>query len=241
MTEEIFTKQMRKATREIHAISDALVNAKLAFALSDGAVWAEGLLVFYEIFRFLEEAMERLKDSPVRELCVDGMQRTEAFQRDLDFYLGSDWTKDYKPRESVVKYLLHLKNLEKNDPNLLMAYIYHLYMGLLSGGQILRKKRAAFSKLAPFSSQDSYDDSVTNFGDRSIFNIKKELSDAMNNIANGLDEETKRKLIEESKTVFVMNNEIIKSVQGTNVVILKKLLSIITILTLTVGVYYMLT
>jgi len=31
MAEETFTKKMRSATREIHAISDALVNAKLAF------------------------------------------------------------------------------------------------------------------------------------------------------------------------------------------------------------------
>jgi hypothetical protein len=31
MAEVTFTKQMRSATREIHAISDALVNAKLAF------------------------------------------------------------------------------------------------------------------------------------------------------------------------------------------------------------------
>lgn len=29
--EENFCKKMRKATREIHAVSDALVNAKLAF------------------------------------------------------------------------------------------------------------------------------------------------------------------------------------------------------------------
>jgi hypothetical protein len=31
MAEGTFTKKMRSATREIHAISDALVNAKLAF------------------------------------------------------------------------------------------------------------------------------------------------------------------------------------------------------------------
>lgn len=29
--EETFCKQMRKATREVHKISDTLVNAKLAF------------------------------------------------------------------------------------------------------------------------------------------------------------------------------------------------------------------
>lgn len=27
----LFTKQMRKATREVHSVSDALVNAKVAF------------------------------------------------------------------------------------------------------------------------------------------------------------------------------------------------------------------
>jgi hypothetical protein len=31
MAEETFTKKMRSATREIHVISDSLVNAKLAF------------------------------------------------------------------------------------------------------------------------------------------------------------------------------------------------------------------
>jgi hypothetical protein len=31
MAAETFTKKMRSATREIHAISDSLVNAKLAF------------------------------------------------------------------------------------------------------------------------------------------------------------------------------------------------------------------
>ena len=29
--EELFTKRMRKATRQVHAISDALVNGKLLF------------------------------------------------------------------------------------------------------------------------------------------------------------------------------------------------------------------
>jgi hypothetical protein len=33
---------MREATRTIHNRSDALVNAKLGFTLTDDAVWAEG-------------------------------------------------------------------------------------------------------------------------------------------------------------------------------------------------------
>ncbi|GLH12458.1 Putative heme oxygenase 1 [Gryllus bimaculatus] len=237
MSEVPFTKQMRKVTREIHAVSDAMVNAKLAFALSDNAVWAEGLLVFYEIFRYLEEAMARLKNTNVGKLDVEGMRRADAFQEDLNFYLGSEWTKQYEPRESVVKYLLHLQKCEKSDPNLLMAYIYHLYMGLLSGGQILAKKRSLNKKLFPFSSQQPCGNAVTDFGDIPISKIKKELVEAMNNVAIELDEETKQKILEESKTVFILNNEMIRSIEGTGKILIKKLLMIILLGVLIIGTY----
>ena len=200
-------------------------------------MWAEGLLVFYEIFRYLEEAMIRLKDTLVGELCIEGLQRTEAFERDLSFYLGSDWKKTYKPRQSVIKYLLHLRKLEDSDPNQLMAYIYHLYMGLLSGGQILRKKHAMVNKFTLFTSQHAYQDAVTDFGATNISKMKRDLVEAMNGIAGVLDEKTKEKLIEESKTVFVMNNEIIRSIQGANAVILKKFI-IVLIIMLLIGLVY---
>lgn len=200
-------------------------------------MWAEGLLVFYEIFRYLEEAMIRLKDTLVGELCIEGLQRTEAFERDLSFYLGSDWKKTYKPRQSVIKYLLHLRKLEDSDPNQLMAYIYHLYMGLLSGGQILRKKQAMVNKFTLFTSQHAYQDAVTDFGATNISKMKRDLVEAMNGIAGVLDEKTKEKLIEESKTVFVMNNEIIRSIQGANAVILKKFI-IVLIIMLLIGLVY---
>ncbi|PNF35978.1 hypothetical protein B7P43_G03540 [Cryptotermes secundus] len=238
MGKETFTMKMRRATREIHAISDALVNAKLAFALSDNHVWAEGLLVFYEIFRCLEEAMVSLKDTHVGELHIEGMQRTEAFEKDLSFYLGPDWMKTYKPRDSVTEYLIHLKKLQSSDPNQLIAYIYHLYMGLLSGGQILRKKRAVVKKFIPFSSEQTYQDAVTHFGAVSISKLKRDLVEAVNRIAEGLDDETKEKLIKESKTVFLMNNKVIRSIESAQEVILKKLLTIIIVLSLVVILYY---
>ena len=46
-----FTTRLRKSTSSAHSASDALVNVKLGVALSNDDVWAEGLLVFYEIFR----------------------------------------------------------------------------------------------------------------------------------------------------------------------------------------------
>nr|CAD7441760.1 unnamed protein product [Timema bartmani] len=174
-------------------------------ALSDNSVWADGLLVFYEIFRYLEEAMSRLRHTPIGLLNIEGLDRTEAFEKDLTFYLGNDWKKTYAPRESVVQYLIHLKKLEQSDPNMLMAYIYHLYMGLLSGGQILRKKMTLMQKIPFYGPITEDGNAVTDFGDFPIAKLKRELKDAMNFVADNLDEETKEKLISESKTVFIGN------------------------------------
>ena len=90
--------------------------------------------------------MERLRDSPLAQLRIEGMERTAAFEADLKYYLGENWSVSYTPRESVATYLRHLMEIEERDSDLLIAYVYHLYMGLLSGGQILRKKRQLFNR-----------------------------------------------------------------------------------------------
>lgn len=117
---------------------------------------------------------------------------------------------------------MRLREVEDTDPSLLMAYIYHLYMGLLSGGIILRKKRQLVQKMSPFTEAPTGGDAITDFGDKSIYELKSELRNTMNGIADNLDEDTKNKLIEESKIVYSLNNEIIRSVRGAGIVIVKK-------------------
>ena len=236
--EDTFCKQMRKATREVHKISDTLVNAKLAFGFFDDSVWADGLLVFYEIFRYLECAMVRLKNTNVGLFFHDELCRTEAFKQDLDFYLGKEWTNDYTPRESVAKYLMHLQEIENKDPTLLIAYIYHLYMGLLSGGIILRKKRQLMQKILPQKDSETNGNNVTSFANSNIYELKHHMRDTMNKIAETLDDDTKNKLIEESKMVFALNNEIIKSVRSVGTPFLKKVACFIVIPTLIIFVYF---
>ncbi|XP_016913180.1 uncharacterized protein LOC107998426 [Apis cerana] len=220
--QDTFCKKMRKATKEIHSISDSLVNAKLAFGFLDNSVWADGLLVFYEVFRYLELAMIRWKDTEIGLFLHEELRRTEAFEIDLEFYLGKEWKKNLNIRDSVTKYLIHLKEIEDTEPILLIAYIYHLYMGLLSGGIILRKKRELMKKFWPFKEYQMNGNNITNFENSNIFQLKQHMRDTMNKIAEKLDEDTKNKLIEESKTVFTLNNEIIRSIQGTGTIMLKK-------------------
>lgn len=133
---------------------------------------------------------------------------------------------------------MRLREVEDTDPTLLMAYIYHLYMGLLSGGMILRKKRQLMRKISPFKEADSRGgDQITNFGDKSIYELKSELRTTMNGIAENLDEDTRNKLIEESKIVYALNNEIIRSVRGAGLVILKKIIYFVLLLLFIVYIF----
>lgn len=104
-------------------------------------------------------------------------------------------------------------------------------MGLLSGGIILRKKRELMNRIMPFKSPDKLDGNhVTDFNNRSIYQMKMNMRKTMNEIAETMDDNIKKLFIEESKKVFSMNNEIIRSVEGAGVAILKKIILIIGII-----------
>lgn len=219
MTEngDLFTTRMRKATRKIHNISDALVNAKFALSLRDEEVWGGGLFIFYHIFGFLEDAKERLRMPDFDKLFVHkALYRKKAFEDDLTHYLGENWRSIPKAM-ALENYIEHLQELERSSPQLLMAYVYHLYLGLLSGGQILAKKRRVFGD--ENSKTVTYTDKVTDFTGTDITQLKKDFRQAMNEIADKMTEEEKEAFIEESNQVFVMNNLIVNSVGGQNKVL----------------------
>lgn len=238
---------MRKETRDVHKISDALINAKLAFgkynalhrrnpqkfncrfvlALSDNQVWADGLLVFYEIFRFLEENVSE-------DLLPNAFHRTEAFERDLAYYLGENWRRDYEIRDSVKMYLKHLHDVKNRSPILLLAYVYHLYMGLLSGGQILQKKRS-LNLLG--SRNNGGGDAVTHFENHTIAELKTIMRSLVDKLAISFDESTKILLIAESKMVFHLNNEIVRTVRGVNRVNIRKFGIVLVVV---IGIFYLL-
>ncbi|CAG4980840.1 unnamed protein product [Colias eurytheme] len=144
------------------------------------------------------------------------LYRKHAFEEDLTHYLGNEWHR--LPKSAALEnYLEHLQSLEKENPQLLMAYVYHLYLGLLSGGQILSKKRKMFGdKTAP---SDTYTDKVTDFTGVDIAQLKDDFRAAMNQIADNMTDEEQQAFIEESNQVFLMNNLIVNSVGGQNKVL----------------------
>lgn len=47
--------------------------------------------------------MIRLKNTKIGLLPLSELQRTEAFEQDLDHYLGKGWRKNYSPRYILYK------------------------------------------------------------------------------------------------------------------------------------------
>ncbi|KAH8307631.1 hypothetical protein KR044_006407, partial [Drosophila immigrans] len=135
-----FTKEVRKATKDVHTLTDVLVNAKFAFALSDDEVWYDGLLVFYELYKFFEMHL------PERLLPKE-LHRAASFERDFAYFYGSDWKNSYEPRPAVKEYLAMLESVAAKSEVLLFAYAFQMYMALMSGGQLLQKKRMIARKL----------------------------------------------------------------------------------------------
>uniref|UniRef100_A0A8D9B2E0 Heme oxygenase n=1 Tax=Cacopsylla melanoneura TaxID=428564 RepID=A0A8D9B2E0_9HEMI len=220
------SKEMRKVTRDVHDLSDALVNAKLLLGMSDTNIWIEGLLIFYEIFKFLESSMDECQNNKLLQQfnSVSEIKRTDAFECDLKHYLGEDWKANYKPRESVVNYLNHLEKLKQSNSTLLIAYVYQMYLGVLSGGQIINKKR----HLSPFTA--SYQDQVLYFPpELNVSQLKRQLKSILDGQSSQLSRQTRSQLLSESRQVFLLNNSIIKSIDQKRMayVLMKKLFYVI--------------
>lgn len=176
------------------------------------------MLVFYEVFSFLEGSIGRLHTTPIGKFDHPALKRVPGFEADLTSFYGAEWKRTHRPkdRESVRRVLAHLEEIEKSEPILLVAYIYHLYLGLLSGGQILRKKQKLMR-----ASKFAKESSVVDFEPKEIQELKDFIKSTMKDVADNLDENTKKRILDESIKVFQFNCELIRSVRSTNDALLR--------------------
>lgn len=254
-----YTKELRAATNDVHRLTDVLVNAKFTFALSDDSVWADGLLSFYEIFKFFEDNL------PPSLLPVE-LHRRASFEKDFAHFWGADWKRNYEIRPCVQKYIEHLEQVNARNQILLFAYAYQMYMALMSGGQLLQKKRMIARKLWPGSdstaandesadmpSSSNTDDNIdlmsrpmpaqvcfcppgcaaTYFPEK-IDILKGKLRHILNQHYATFDEKMKADFIRESRNVFLYNSDVVRNVKGVNRSLLRRLMMVVLFF---VGVY----
>ncbi|KAJ0402341.1 hypothetical protein ATCC90586_006537 [Pythium insidiosum] len=198
----LLTAEMRAVTRKSHDISNNLVNLKLVVALTNKELYGRALLLFYYVFAQMETSLRECKNNDalrgLHEILPD-FQRADAFAKDLAFYLGDDWSTKHNPTSAAANYVKRIKEVEKQNPELLLAYFYHMYTALLAGGQMVRKmvKRS-------FDLKETTGLEVFEFTKNRLA-IRTTIKDRIDSVAI---DETKRKLImDESLRIFDMNNQ----------------------------------
>lgn len=94
----------------------------------------------HALYESLEAALVTGRDHALLALLHDPrLFRTAALARDLDTLHGPGWSSAIGVQPACVSYQVHLQDLARNAPELLVAHAYVRYLGDLSGGQQLKR------------------------------------------------------------------------------------------------------
>ena len=135
-----FAAQIKQGTKESHSAAE---NTKFVASFLRGVLdpqeYRKLIANFYYVYSAMEEEVEALKDHPVvGKINLPELPRKESLKEDLSYYYGPSWETEIKQSEACVKYVNRIREIAKDDPNLLVGHHYTRYLGDLSGGQILR-------------------------------------------------------------------------------------------------------
>ena len=135
-----FSKELKIGTKKSHSAAE---NTSFVASFLRGVVDKESYkkLVsdLYFVYSAMEEEVDKLKDHPIiGQLQLSDLNRVNALEQDLRFYYGPIWRSLIKPSEACNQYVNRIREVAKNEPELLVGHHYTRYLGDLSGGQILK-------------------------------------------------------------------------------------------------------
>ena len=140
MSVDTFAKQLKEGTKKSHSAAE---NTTFVKSFLRGVVNKESYRALvndlYFVYCALEEEVSNLKDHPViGNLQLSDLNRRDALEMDLRYYYGPIWRSLIKPSEACERYVNRIREVAKNEPELLVGHHYTRYLGDLSGGQILK-------------------------------------------------------------------------------------------------------
>lgn len=167
------------------------------------------LCSLYEIYTALEEEMDRNSSHPAVAPIYfpQELDRTEALESDLEFFLGPQWRSEVIVPAATLRYAQRLREIGKGKPELLVAHAYTRYLGDLSGGQVL-------GKLAQKALGLEGNDGLSFFsfpGVSSANRFKQLYRSRMNSIE--LTEEQRRDVLQEAVDSFHFNIQVFDDLQ----------------------------
>ena len=135
-----FSTQIKEGTKKSHSAAE---NTSFVASFLRGVVSKESykklVCDLYFVYSAMEEEVDNLKDHPiVGHINLSDLNRVESLERDLRYYYGPIWRSLIDPSEACENYVNRIREVAKNEPELLVGHHYTRYLGDLSGGQILK-------------------------------------------------------------------------------------------------------
>jgi heme oxygenase len=206
-----FAAQIKQGTKESHSAAE---NTKFVASFLRGVLdpqeYRKLIANFYFVYSAMEEEVEALKDHPVvGKINLPELPRKESLKEDLSYYYGPSWETEIKQSEACVKYVNRIREIAKDDPNLLVGHHYTRYLGDLSGGQILRG--IAENSLKPEKGKG------LSFYDFSEISDSKNYKKVYRQLLDGLDvaQDDVDLIIREANYAFKLNMYMFEELEGS--------------------------
>ncbi|CAF95107.1 unnamed protein product [Tetraodon nigroviridis] len=204
------SEQIKKVTKDVHVRAES-TDLMLSFQRGQVTLQQYKLLLcsLYEIYRALEEEMDRNCDHPsVAPIYFPAeLARLASIEKDLEFFFGGDWREKIVVPAATKRYCHRIKQIGRENPEYLIAHAYTRYLGDLSGGQVLGRIAQKSLKL---SSSDGL--RFFTFPGVSSPNLFKQLyRSRMNSVE--LTEEQRSEVLEEAVRAFEFNIQVFEDLQ----------------------------
>ena len=210
MTVSDFAKQIKEGTKKSHSAAE---NTSFVKSFLRGVVNKKSYRALvndlYFVYCALEEEVSNLKDhSVIGNLQLSDLERKDALEMDLRYYYGPIWRSLIKPSEACERYVNRIREVAKNEPELLVGHHYTRYLGDLSGGQILKGIAQKAMELGDGQGLQFYE--FEKIEDPKAY--KAGYKGILNNLP--IDQKQADAIIEEANYAFKLNMDMFNSLEG---------------------------
>ena len=215
-------RQLREGTKKSHTMAEntGFISCFLK-GVVDKSSYRNLLADLYFVYSAMEEEIEKLCENSHPIISPIGFKelfRKEKLEQDLSFYFGSKWSELVKPSKPAVEYEARIREIAKDNPELLIGHHYRRYIGDLSGGQLLKTITKKAMNLPDDEGLSFY--IFEEIRDEKEFKIK--YRNTLDNLP--IDQKIADAIIEEANRSFKYNMDIFNELEGNLIAAIGKVL-----------------
>ena len=215
-------RQLREGTKKSHTMAEntGFISCFLK-GVVDKSSYRNLLADLYFVYSAMEEEIEKLCENSHPIISPIGFKelfRKKKLEQDLSFYFGSNWSELVKPSKPAVEYEARIREIAKDNPELLIGHHYSRYIGDLSGGQLLKTITKKAMNLPGDDGLSFY--IFEEISDEKEFKIK--YRNTLDNLP--IDQKIADSIIEEANRSFKYNMDIFNELEGNLISAIGKVL-----------------